>query len=317
MLTALRLLRRTPSQVSPMSLRARGAGSPQPRPDARGGLSTRAPPAAAMGPPGRPAGAGSASSGGGAGRPGAWRALQRAAAAAARRPVTTTLLGAATATAVWAAHGRWRAAAPLGAARGAAAAAGPAGLDAPVRPFADVEPLVPANALNTGTHAAPLRLAAAAAMIPHPAKEAKGGEDAWFVCASGRCAGVADGVGGWAEVGVDPGLYSRELMERTAAAAAAAAPGPGVPQAALEAAHAATGARGSCTACVACVHGGALHASNLGDSGFMVVRGGEVAFLSPQQQHEFNFPFQLGSPDAMGDAPGAAARFVVPVFPGA
>lgn len=51
-------------------------------------------------------------------------------------------------------------------------------------------------------------------------KADKGGEDAHFVLdedsASKRehsAAGVADGVGGWAQQGVDAGLYSRSLME--------------------------------------------------------------------------------------------------------
>lgn len=57
-----------------------------------------------------------------------------------------------------------------------------------------------------------LRLRSAAVMIPHPAKEDRGGEDAYFIGDQGTAVGVADGVGGWAEVGVDPGLYSRELM---------------------------------------------------------------------------------------------------------
>jgi hypothetical protein len=38
-------------------------------------------------------------------------------------------------------------------------------------------------------------------MIPHPAKADRGGEDAYFICERGACMGVADGVGGWAEVG--------------------------------------------------------------------------------------------------------------------
>jgi protein phosphatase PTC7 len=153
-------------------------------------------------------------------------------------------------------------------------------------------------------------------MIPHPDKEDRGGEDAFFVCERSSCLGVADGVGGWAEVGVDPGLYSRELMERAKAFASTAPVHPDAPQAALEAAHAATTSRGSSTACILCLHGGRLHASNLGDSGFMVVRGGNVAFMSPQQQHDFNFPYQIGSVDSMGDAPQAAQRFVVDVQPG-
>ena len=38
----------------------------------------------------------------------------------------------------------------------------------------------------------------------------------------------------------------------------------------------------------------------------MVLRGGRVAFHSPQQQHGFNFPYQMGSPDSMSDNPSAA-----------
>ena len=36
-----------------------------------------------------------------------------------------------------------------------------------------------------------------------------------------------------------------------------------------------------------------LHTCNLGDSGFLVVRGGEVVHRSDEQQHYFNTPFQL------------------------
>lgn len=46
-------------------------------------------------------------------------------------------------------------------------------------------------------------------MIPHPKKAAKGGEDALYV--SPGLIAVADGVGGWGEMGVDPGLFSKEL----------------------------------------------------------------------------------------------------------
>jgi protein phosphatase PTC7 len=46
-------------------------------------------------------------------------------------------------------------------------------------------------------------------MIPHPDKVAKGGEDAFFV--NEKLISVADGVGGWASYGVDPGLYSKSF----------------------------------------------------------------------------------------------------------
>jgi serine/threonine protein phosphatase PrpC len=46
--------------------------------------------------------------------------------------------------------------------------------------------------------------------IPHPDKVDKGGEDAYS--GSENLLVVADGVGGWASHGVDPGLYSKELV---------------------------------------------------------------------------------------------------------
>ena len=44
---------------------------------------------------------------------------------------------------------------------------------------------------------------------PHYAKRHKGGEDA--ACVNDRLLAVADGVGGWAESGVDPAIYSKRL----------------------------------------------------------------------------------------------------------
>lgn len=48
-------------------------------------------------------------------------------------------------------------------------------------------------------------------MIPHPEKAYKGGEDAMYT--SDNVLVVADGVGGWADQGVDPGLYSKKLCQ--------------------------------------------------------------------------------------------------------
>ena len=44
-----------------------------------------------------------------------------------------------------------------------------------------------------------------------------------------------------------------------------------------------------------------------------MVRGNDLAFMSPQQQHDFNFPFQIGSADSMSDAPSDAQRFSIRV----
>ncbi len=46
--------------------------------------------------------------------------------------------------------------------------------------------------------------------LPHPAKQATGGEDAFFTSTvHGGAVGVADGVSGWSREGVDAALYSR------------------------------------------------------------------------------------------------------------
>ncbi|MED6292848.1 Protein phosphatase PTC7 [Characodon lateralis] len=52
---------------------------------------------------------------------------------------------------------------------------------------------------------------------------------------------------------------------------------------------------GSSTACIVVLdrQSHQLHTANLGDSGFLVVRGGEVIHRSDEQQHYFNTPFQL------------------------
>ena len=46
-----------------------------------------------------------------------------------------------------------------------------------------------------------------------------------------------------------------------------------------------------------------LHAANLGDSGFLVVRDNKVLMHSPQQQHSFNFPYQLARAGLSMDSP--------------
>jgi hypothetical protein len=61
------------------------------------------------------------------------------------------------------------------------------------------------------------------------------------------------------------------------------------------------------------LHTGTLTAANVGDSGFMVVRGAgrgtpELLYRSEQQEHEFGRPFQLGHHEA-ADSPGAADQW--------
>ncbi|CAI5964210.1 unnamed protein product [Closterium sp. NIES-65] len=129
-----------------------------------------------------------------------------------------------------------------------------------------------------------------------------------------RRAGVADGVGGWAEIGVDAGLYARELMAHVQRAVADEPKGGADPMRVLERAHSSTASYGSSTACVAVLQADQLQAANLGDSGFLIIRHGHAIFKSPSQQHDFNFPFQLGSEG--GDSPLSADVYSLPVAPG-
>lgn len=67
---------------------------------------------------------------------------------------------------------------------------------------------------------------------------------------------------------------------------------------------------GSSTACIITLLGDFLHAVNIGDSGFVLIRGGRIVFASPSQQRRFNCPYQLGN---TSDCPSLAAEFRVGV----
>lgn len=65
--------------------------------------------------------------------------------------------------------------------------------------------------------------------------------------------------------------------------------------------------QGSCTACVLCLDGTTLHVSNLGDSGFMVVRDGNAVITSKPQHLTYNHPYHLWMPKAgAGESPSQA-----------
>ncbi len=51
-------------------------------------------------------------------------------------------------------------------------------------------------------------------LLPAPSgkKVKTGGDDTFFICHSQKIVGMADGVGGWADVGVDAGKYARKLI---------------------------------------------------------------------------------------------------------
>ncbi|XP_027361970.1 probable protein phosphatase 2C 80 [Abrus precatorius] len=161
-----------------------------------------------------------------------------------------------------------------------------------------------------------LKMYSGSCYLPHPDKEETGGEDAHFICTDEQAIGVADGVGGWADVGVNAGLFARELISNSVRAIQEEPEGSFDPTRVLEKAHSNTKANGSSTACIIALTHKGLHAINLGDSGFIVVRDGCTIFRSPVQQHNFNFTYQLESGNNGGDLPSSGEVFTIPVAPG-
>lgn len=171
------------------------------------------------------------------------------------------------------------------------------------------------DVVNSPEAKIPLKLNSGSFYLPHPAKAKTGGEDAHFICTLTPAIGVADGVGGWADLGIDAGLYARELMSHSLTAIQEEPKGSVDLIRVLEKAYMGTTAKGSCTACIVALTDGGLYAVNLGDSGFMLVRNGCAAFKSPAQQHGFNFPYQLDCNNA-GDSPSSAMVFKITAAPG-
>jgi len=134
-------------------------------------------------------------------------------------------------------------------------------------------------------------------LIPHPLKVSKGGEDAYFVGQSHNAFafGVADGVGGWSQQGIDPSLVSKGIM--LGAKNAFEKLNMSDPVEMMDYGHKQVEhITGSSTALVIVITGGKkLHAANLGDSGFMVIRDSKVLFRTSEMQHFFNFPYHLGT----------------------
>lgn len=81
---------------------------------------------------------------------------------------------------------------------------------------------------------------------------------------------------------------------------------------------------GSSTACILILNRetSTVYTANIGDSGFMVVRRGEIVHRSEEQQHYFNTPFQLSLPppghgdNVLSDRPESADQLSFPVLDG-
>jgi len=145
-------------------------------------------------------------------------------------------------------------------------------------------------------------------------------EDESYMSKGFMMMGVADGVGGWATSGVDAGHYSRQLMHLSNEFSQKEDPSNPNPKRVLFQAVQNTDKKGSATVCIVSLspseQGASLRAANLGDSGFIVIRQKQVMFVSPIQQHSFNFPYQVSSIPQYSDSPMKAETFNLDVLPG-
>lgn len=162
-------------------------------------------------------------------------------------------------------------------------------------------------------------------------KPGKYGEDSWFKTSTSNSdvLGVADGVGGWRSYGIDPGEFSSFLMKTCERLCHCVNFNPQKPVNLLaysycELLEQKKPILGSSTACVLVLNreNSTVYTANIGDSGFMVVRKGEIIHKSEEQQHYFNTPFQLSLPppghdhNVLSDSPDSADTLSFPVKEG-
>ncbi|CAG8540666.1 8061_t:CDS:2 [Paraglomus brasilianum] len=142
------------------------------------------------------------------------------------------------------------------------------------------------------------------------------GEDAFFYVLTncGVALGVADGVGGWSQMGVDSAAFSWDLMDNAANVAKELGTAERnrykssvrryddivdakriLSRAFENMTKSGKVEAGSSTACILSLSNdsGILNAATLGDSAFLLIRSGRLLYESPSQQHFFNCPYQL------------------------
>ncbi|XP_027365128.1 probable protein phosphatase 2C 71 isoform X3 [Abrus precatorius] len=138
-----------------------------------------------------------------------------------------------------------------------------------------------------------LFLVSGAACLPHPSKALTGREDAYLISNQNWLA-VADGVAQWSLEGSNAGPYIRELMEKCENIVSnyenisAIKPAEVIIRSAAD-----TQSPGSSAVLVAHFDGQVLHAANVGNTGFIIIRDGSIFKKSTPMFHEFNFPFQI------------------------
>jgi len=127
------------------------------------------------------------------------------------------------------------------------------------------------------------------------------GEDAYFELDQKNFMvfGIADGVGGWNKSGVDPSLFAWDLMNSCKEASEYLEDWPDPKNVLIDGYDTVVRKKevkaGSSTACILTLDkiSGIVYSTNLGDSGFTVIRDNRVIFKTQEQQHYFNAPYQL------------------------
>lgn len=191
----------------------------------------------------------------------------------------------------------------------------------------------------------PLMADASGYAMPHPDKVRAGdkgmnrkgmgygGEDSYFYASNSNgtfAVGVADGVFEWRHVGIDAGVFSRQLVEYCRQA---------IEMGTMDVLRVLqfaskhlkrSGALGSSTISLGIVDTlqGRLQTATIGDSGFMLlgqtnenymsptVQGTHyIRYRSPQQEHSFGCPYQLGHQEG-ADTPEDAMLSTMPIYPG-
>ncbi|CCW67580.1 unnamed protein product [Phytomonas sp. Hart1] len=133
--------------------------------------------------------------------------------------------------------------------------------------------------------------------IPHPQKAYRGGEDAFFSHPYGIS--VADGVGGYSEQGVDPAVYTRNVMSFSLEKVKESVCDSGAASALDVLNHGwkmanASAQPGGCPVTMATIVDHTFASIlNLGDCGIILVRKKELLYQTTTQQHSFNCPYQL------------------------
>ena len=201
-------------------------------------------------------------------------------------------------------------------------------------------PTAAARAVPLRAHRRHLHLLFGTANIPHPSKRDKGGEDAFFADTVSGAFGVADGVGGSARDGIDPGLFSRTMLSHCQRYLAEHSDGP-LSSAHLTRAMAASSAAlqrdpvgGSSTLLLGQLGSSVgssaqLYLANIGDSAALLLRPTPRRFAragtvlwprlvarTHEQTHYFNCPFQVAAEDMLAVVEGSTDVIQVDVRAG-